>query len=183
MADRILGSQFLEDIAEFFLLFQTMYDGFVERAKAVTRTLDDKRTTFVVVSTLESAPVREAEFFIDALDERGPPPRRRRAQQGAARRGSSTKGATGVGQAPLRRRRPTLAGGAADGVGRPEQVDRVLHEVGESFLNFQVVAKREAETRAELAAAARGRRHGARTSTATSTTSPACSGSGEQIWR
>src|SRR3546814_14557000 len=66
VADRILGSKFLEDIAEFFLLFQTMYDGFVERAEAVTRTLADKRTTFVVVSTLESAPVREAEFFVDA---------------------------------------------------------------------------------------------------------------------
>src|SRR3546814_19823511 len=48
-----------------------MYDGFVERAEAVTRTLADKRTTFVVVSTLESAPVREAEFFVDALQERG----------------------------------------------------------------------------------------------------------------
>ncbi len=84
VADRILGSKFLEDIAEFFLLFQTMYDGFVERADAVTRTLADKRTTFVVVSTLESAPVREAEFFIDALDDREPPPRRRGAQQGAA---------------------------------------------------------------------------------------------------
>ena len=35
VADRILGSQFLEDIAEFFILFQTMYDGFVERAEAV----------------------------------------------------------------------------------------------------------------------------------------------------
>ena len=35
VADRILGSQFLQDIAEFFLLFQTMYDGFVERARAV----------------------------------------------------------------------------------------------------------------------------------------------------
>jgi hypothetical protein len=33
-------------------------------------------------------------------------------------------------------------------------VGRVLHEVGESFLNFQVVAKREAEQRAELAGAA-----------------------------
>ena len=29
----------------------------------------------------------------------------------------------------------------------------MLHEVGESFLNFQVVAKRELETRAELSAA------------------------------
>ncbi len=71
VADRMLGSQFLGDIAEFFILFQTMYDGFVERAEAVTRTLADRRTTFVVVTTLEPAPVREADFFIDALDERG----------------------------------------------------------------------------------------------------------------
>src|SRR3954470_9606593 len=67
IADRILGSQFLQDIAEFFILFQSMYGGFIERARAVERTLSDHRTTFVVVSTLESAPVREAEFFIDAL--------------------------------------------------------------------------------------------------------------------
>src|SRR3954471_24983330 len=70
VADRILGSQFLEDIAEFFLLFQSMYEGFVERAKAVTRVLEDRRTTFVVVSPLESAPVREAEFFIRELQAR-----------------------------------------------------------------------------------------------------------------
>ncbi|MFM7764103.1 MAG: ArsA family ATPase, partial [Sphingomonadales bacterium] len=30
VADRILGSKFLEDIAEFFLNFQSMYDGFVQ---------------------------------------------------------------------------------------------------------------------------------------------------------
>ena len=67
VADRVLGSQFLEDIAEFFILFQTMYAGFVERARAVERLLHDRRTTFVVVSTLEAAPVREAEFFIQVL--------------------------------------------------------------------------------------------------------------------
>ena len=59
VADRILGSQFLEDIAEFFTLFQTMAPGFVERAEAVKKTLADKRTTFLVVSTLESAPLHE----------------------------------------------------------------------------------------------------------------------------
>ena len=67
VADRVLGSQFLEDIAEFFILFQTMYPGFVERSRAVERLLLDRRTTFVVVSTLEAAPVREAEFFIQVL--------------------------------------------------------------------------------------------------------------------
>src|SRR5690606_24334219 len=71
VADSILGSAFLEDIAEFFLLFQTMYDGFIERARAVQRTLEDNRTTFIVVSTLESAPLREAEFFTAALVDQG----------------------------------------------------------------------------------------------------------------
>src|SRR5207245_10006074 len=67
VADRILGSQFLSDIGEFFLLFQTMYDGFIDRARAVERLLHDRRTTFIVVATLETAPLREAEFFMDAL--------------------------------------------------------------------------------------------------------------------
>jgi anion-transporting ArsA/GET3 family ATPase len=151
VADRILGSKFLEDIAEFFLLFQTMYAGFVDRAKAVTRTLEDKRTTFVVVSTLESAPVREAEYFIDALDDRG-------LHLGAVVLNKVLpewfldKGATSAANA-LSARSDELAAVLPKSTGVPEQVGRVLHEVGESFLNFQVVAKREAEIRAELSAA------------------------------
>lgn len=71
LADRVLGSDFLQQIADFFVLFQTMYDGFVERATAVDRLLRDRRTDFVVVSTLETAPAAEAAFFINALRERG----------------------------------------------------------------------------------------------------------------
>jgi anion-transporting ArsA/GET3 family ATPase len=150
-ADRILGSQFLQDIAEFFLLFQTMYDGFVDRAKAVTRTLSDKRTTFVVVSTLEAAPVREAEFFIEALRDRGFP-------LGAVvlnkvlpswfedRKATSVARRLCADPKDLAAAVPVVADAAA--------VARVLGEVGESFLNFQVVATREAEQRAELAAGA-----------------------------
>ena len=67
VADRVLGSQFLQDIAEFFLLFQTMYDGFVERSEAVKRLIHGRRTTFVVVTALEATPLREAEFFMEAL--------------------------------------------------------------------------------------------------------------------
>ena len=47
-----------------------MYAGFVERAEAVTRLLSDRRTTFMVVSTLEATPVREAEFFSAELTAR-----------------------------------------------------------------------------------------------------------------
>src|SRR3954463_8184258 len=67
MADRILGSKFLEDIAEFFLNFQSMYDGFITRARAVEKLLHDKRTTFAVVTTLEAAPLHEAERFCATL--------------------------------------------------------------------------------------------------------------------
>jgi anion-transporting ArsA/GET3 family ATPase len=70
VADRILGSQFLQDIAEFFLLFQGMYDGFVERADAVTALLHDPHTSFVVVSTPEPSPLHEAEFFMRELEKR-----------------------------------------------------------------------------------------------------------------
>jgi anion-transporting ArsA/GET3 family ATPase len=154
VADRILGSQFLQDIAEFFLLFQTMYDGFVERARAVTRTLSDKRTTFVVVSTLEPSPVRETEFFVEALSNRKLP-------LGAVvlnkvlpdwfgdRDATALAQRMSVDPAGLAKAVTEAPGGA--GIGAPEQVARVLAEVGESFLNFQVVATREAEQRAELA--------------------------------
>lgn len=71
IADRILGSQFLEDIAEFFLLFQSMYDGFVQRATSVKKLLHDDGTTFVVISSLDAAPLNEAEFFVKELAKRG----------------------------------------------------------------------------------------------------------------
>ncbi|HEY8543867.1 MAG TPA: ArsA-related P-loop ATPase [Acidimicrobiales bacterium] len=152
VADRILGSQFLEDIAEFFLLFQTMYDGFVERSRAVSRTLADKRTTFVVVSTLEPAPVREAEFFADALAER-------RLHLGAVVLNKvlpdwfRARGSTSVARR-LCAEAAEVAEQLPAELGETAQVARVLDEVAESFLNFQVVAKREAEQRQDLASRA-----------------------------
>jgi anion-transporting ArsA/GET3 family ATPase len=149
VADRILGSQFLQDIAEFFILFQTMYAGFVERAEAVGRLLHDRRTTFVVVSTLEAAPLREAEFFIDALAEK-------RFHMGAVVLNKVLPSylldeeTTAVAER-LSARADEVAAEVANGAGDPEQIARVLREVAKSFCNFEVVARREAEQRAELA--------------------------------
>jgi anion-transporting ArsA/GET3 family ATPase len=153
VADRILGSQFLEDIAEFFILFQTMYAGFVERAEAVTRLLHDKRTTVMVVSTLEAAPLHEAEFFIDVLGKKnfhlGAVVLNKvlpaflldeRAARLAARLCEET-GAIAEHLLPV----------LGEGVDQ-RQLERVLHEIGESYRNYQVVAQREAEQRGELAA-------------------------------
>jgi anion-transporting ArsA/GET3 family ATPase len=150
VADRILGSAFLQDIAEFFILFQSMYDGFVTRARAVERVLEDRRTTFVVVSTLESSPAREAEFFIRALADK-------RLHLGALVLNKVLPTylldpGAGAAAARLVADPTTAAASVAPDVGEPDMVARVLREVGGSFLNFQVAANREASQRAELGA-------------------------------
>lgn len=150
VADRILGTQFLQDIAEFFMLFQTMYDGFVERADAVSRLLRDRRTTFLVVSTLEAAPLREAESFMSALHER-------KFHLGAVVLNKvlppylRDDAATEVAEA-MKRDAESLAQELCKDPSERPIMASVLREVGESFLNFQVVARREAEQEAELAA-------------------------------
>ncbi len=148
VADRILGTQFIEDIASFFILFQTMYEGFVERAEAVTRLLHDRRTTFVVVSTLEAAPVHEAQFFIDALEER-------RLHLGALVLNKVLPEYLLDDRAVVlaERLRDDAAAIAAElpaRMGDAAQLQRVLVEVADSFLRFHVVAEREAEQRSEL---------------------------------
>jgi anion-transporting ArsA/GET3 family ATPase len=151
VADRILGTQFLEDIAEFFILFQSMYDGFVERAQAVTELLGSQQTTFLVVSTLEVAPAREAAFFLSLLEQR-------RYHVGALVLNKVLP--------QLLLEKPateTARHLAKHGMEVGEQLDaalsldmahtgHVLSAIGSSFLDYQVVARREAEQRKELAA-------------------------------
>jgi anion-transporting ArsA/GET3 family ATPase len=150
VADRVLGGQFLEDIAEFFLNFQTMYEGFVQRARSVEALLHDRRTTFVVVSTLETAPLREAEFFISELSAR-------KLHLGAVVLNKTLPDyfQSGTGDAAARAlvADPGPAAQAAAAVDPeldPSTAGRVLATIGESFLNFEVAAKREAELRTEL---------------------------------
>src|SRR5690606_36729684 len=154
MADRILGSQFLQDIADFFLLFQTMYDGFVERARSIERTLADRCTTFVVVSTLDSAPAREAEFFIEALADRD-------LSLGALVLNKVLPDllvdpeAGAMAEQVCRESRSIAERVVAEGIGGQtdvEQVDRGHTEVAESIVNDRVVGTREAEEAAMLGA-------------------------------
>ena len=70
VADRVLGSRFLQDIADFFILFQAMEAGFVQRARDVEQLLGDPRTAFVVVTTLETAPSHEARYLVRELHRR-----------------------------------------------------------------------------------------------------------------
>ena len=152
IADRLLGTQFLQDIAEFFLNFETMYSGFVGRARAVERLMQDRRTSFVVVTTLEGAPLREAEFFCSELTARGlhlgglvlnrvmPEAFTDPAVAAAAR--VLTDDPTRVATA--------LAATGVAALADPVAVARVLRTVGTSFQQLAVEATREAELRAEL---------------------------------
>jgi anion-transporting ArsA/GET3 family ATPase len=157
VADRVLGSGFLRDIADFFVLFQAMEKGFVGRAKEVEALLGDPRTTFVVVTTLETAPAYEAEYLAREL-------LRRRHHLGAVianrvlpvaitRRNAGTAARrlaeAAADDATLER----VVGGFRAG-GRAVDagvVREVLIEVATRFQDVAIVATREAERRAELA--------------------------------
>lgn len=152
VADRILGSQFLNDIAEFFMLFQTMHEGFVQRAEAVQALLANRRTSFVVVSTLEAAPVAETGYFIEAL-------RSAQLNLGAIvlnkvlpaylRSTNATRSAR-----QLSEHAASYADPLADVLegldAGTDDVTRVLTQIADRFLDYQVVAKREAELRKDL---------------------------------
>ncbi|MFO7590099.1 MAG: ArsA-related P-loop ATPase [Acidimicrobiia bacterium] len=151
IADRILGSQFLQDIAEFFLNFETMYGGFVERAQAVERLLHDRRTSFVVVTTLEGAPLREAEFFCDELTVR-------KFHLGALvlnrvlPDGLRSPDARAAANAILSDPSAVAAKvGRIDGLEDADAVARVLRSAATTYLDYSVVATRERELRDELA--------------------------------
>jgi len=153
IADRVLGARFLQDIAEFFTLMQSMEKGFVDRARSVSALMADARTAFCVVTTLETAPAREAAFFVAELRRRGLPLGAvivNKALPEWLLDADPSAVAARFCDAP-----GPLAAAVRDVVGAPKgRVRRVLAEVGESFANDAVVAAREAEQRAELATGA-----------------------------
>ncbi|MET0459221.1 MAG: ArsA-related P-loop ATPase [Ilumatobacteraceae bacterium] len=160
VADRILGSGFLQDIADFFVLFQAMEKGFVARAREVEALLGDPRTTFLVVSTLETAPAHEAAFLARELLSRdydlGAIVANRVLPAALTRRGA----AASAKRLAAATEDDALAGavaaelGAHGGAVDSKVVGDVLSEVAARFHDVALVATREAERRAELAALA-----------------------------
>jgi anion-transporting ArsA/GET3 family ATPase len=69
LADRYLGLSFLQDLSEFFLAFEGMYEGFKERAAAVRALLREPSSGFVLVAGPARAAVDEALYFHARLRE------------------------------------------------------------------------------------------------------------------
>jgi anion-transporting ArsA/GET3 family ATPase len=73
IADRFLGLQFLQDLSEFFLAFESLYDGFKERAARVHGLLREPSSGFVLVASPQALALEEALYFHRRLTEKGMP--------------------------------------------------------------------------------------------------------------
>lgn len=71
VASRVTGMELLNDLADFFRNFEGMYEGFKERADQVLDLLQLPTSQFVVVTSPQPPPLREARFFLDRLEQEG----------------------------------------------------------------------------------------------------------------
>jgi anion-transporting ArsA/GET3 family ATPase len=155
VADRVLGSRFLQDIADFFVLFQAMESGFVRRAREVEALLVDPRTAFIVVTTLETAPSHEARFLAQSLTARdmslGAIVANRVLPEELAGSAAAKSAAMLLELAD-----GELARDVAEALGgvSVKQTSTVLTQVAERFDDVALVAARESDRRSELAALA-----------------------------
>jgi hypothetical protein len=134
-----------------------MEKGFVARAREVEALLGDSRTTFLVVSTLETAPAHEAAYLARELLARdydlGAIIANRVLPSSLTRRGAATSAkrlaaaAENGGLTSAVADRLSTGGAAVD----EHVVGAVLAEVAARFHDVALVATREAERRAELA--------------------------------
>jgi anion-transporting ArsA/GET3 family ATPase len=71
MLERFTGYEAMADLAEFFLAFDGMYDGFKKRATHVKALLGSDKTGFLLVTSPASPAIDEAEFFYSRLTRDG----------------------------------------------------------------------------------------------------------------
>src|SRR6056297_2753461 len=71
VAGRVTGMELLQDLADFFRDFEGMYDGFKQRAEEVLTLLRAPSSRFVIVTSAEPPPLREARFFLERLEQEG----------------------------------------------------------------------------------------------------------------
>ena len=152
VADRVLGSRFLEDIADFFVLFQAMERGFVRRARDVEALLVDPADR-----------VRDRHHARDRPGARGAVPRRRAAT--ARHDPRRDRRQSGAAHAPRRRQRSHAARSALPqpsstatswrrwhtvSTSRRPTSPAVLTVLAERFDDVASGAARELDRRAEL---------------------------------
>jgi anion-transporting ArsA/GET3 family ATPase len=145
---RFVGSAFLEDMAKFFVEFDTILAGFRERAKQVFEIMRRPETGFVMVSSAEPLSIDEVLYFHDRLKQHQMPLGAfvvNRVHQ---------PGPEPIGRErliELLRVRPELRGYA------PDDVVQVAADLERTYHEFQELAAMDAREIARL----QGRVHGA----------------------
>ncbi len=140
LADRLLGSEILEDVSDFVRQLQGIYGGVQRRARDVYRLLRSPEVGFVVVTTLEAGPFAEAEFFISKLREFSMPLRAmvvNRMLPQSIRDPLGAAAATTLVEDP--RIAPWLSGALGEKVGA-----ETARAVGRTHLMFNALAQRDA---------------------------------------
>src|SRR5207237_3563861 len=66
---RVVGSEVIKDVVNFFQAFEGMEEGFRGRAQEVLELLGDERTAFILVTSPRRAAVEEGVFFAEKLTE------------------------------------------------------------------------------------------------------------------
>ena len=73
LLERLIGIGFLRDLSEFLLAFESLSQGFADRAKRVRETLLGSDSAFLLVTGASQQTVRNAETFLDHLESQGLP--------------------------------------------------------------------------------------------------------------
>jgi anion-transporting ArsA/GET3 family ATPase len=137
---RVTGVDMLGELSRFFRSLTGVIDGFGERTRGVSALLRSPDTSFLIVTSPEVEPAREARFLADRLRAAGMP-----LGELVVNR-VHTYGMHGVGERELV---DLLA---------PELGERLAERVVSNLADFDVLAGRDRETIAELSAALGGQR-------------------------
>ncbi len=133
---RATGADLIGDLSEFFRSLAGTVDGFRERAQGVGSLLrDPSATTFLIVTSPEHEPTREAAFLAEKLTESG-----------------MARGAVIVNRVALPGRQGR-APGALEELVAPELGARLAKRLASNLADFDVLARRDAQNIAWLSAA------------------------------
>ncbi|SHJ07825.1 arsenite efflux ATP-binding protein ArsA [Desulfatibacillum alkenivorans DSM 16219] len=69
--EKATGKETLADIADFFLVFEGLYDGFKARAARVRELMEEDGTAFLLVTSPQSGSLSEADFFVERIEQDG----------------------------------------------------------------------------------------------------------------
>jgi anion-transporting ArsA/GET3 family ATPase len=139
VADRLLGSDVLQELAEFVREVQGLYGGVQERARSVYKLLRSSSTGFVVVTTLEPQAFGEAEFFCSKLGEYSMPLRAVVVNRVLP---AALLDPTGVSAATTLAEDPGVAPWMSEQLGEKITPDVPRH-IGEAFLTLHRLAERD----------------------------------------